>query len=116
MRNWILSAVFLALPSICFSQNGAALIGIVTSAEEGAMEGVLVSAKKEGSTITTTVVSDKDGRYSFPAARLQPGTYGLKIRAIGYELGDPASVEIASRKTSKADLKLKKAADLAAQL
>ena len=45
-----------------------ALSGQVSSAEEGAMEGVLVSAKKAGATITITVVSDKDGRYSFPAA------------------------------------------------
>jgi hypothetical protein len=38
----------------------AALTGQVTSVEEGAMEGVLVSAKKAGSTITTTV--DNAGR------------------------------------------------------
>ena len=37
------------------------------------MEGVLVSAKKTGSNITVTVVSDKEGRYSFPATRLEPG-------------------------------------------
>ena len=48
--------------------SGAALGGQVTSAEEGAMEGVLVSAKKAGSTITITVASDAQGRYSFPAA------------------------------------------------
>ena len=34
----------------------AALAGQVSSMEEGSMEGVLVSAKKAGSTITTTVV------------------------------------------------------------
>ena len=50
------------------------------------MEGVLVSAKKAGSTITITVVSDKDGRFSFPASKLEPGQYALRIRAIGYDL------------------------------
>ena len=39
------------------------------------MEGVLVSAKKDGSSITTTVVSDQQGAYSFPNARLEPGKY-----------------------------------------
>ena len=63
-----------------------ALSGQVTSAEEGAMEGVLVSAKKAGSTITITVVSDRDGRYSFPASKLEPGQYALRIRAVGYDL------------------------------
>ena len=38
------------------------------------MEGVLVSAKKPGSTITVTVVSDESGAYAFPAGRLGPAT------------------------------------------
>ena len=46
----------------------ASLSGQVSSAKEGAMEGVLVSAKRDGSTVTTTVVSDASGRFSFPAA------------------------------------------------
>ncbi|HEY0438035.1 MAG TPA: carboxypeptidase regulatory-like domain-containing protein [Phenylobacterium sp.] len=115
MRNWILSAFFLALPSISFAQSGAALSGIVTSAEEGAMEGVLVSAKKEGSNITTTVVSANDGRYSFPASRLTPGKYAVSIRAVGYEIKE-TSVEVSKGKAAKADLKLKVTADLPAQL
>src|SRR5258708_20585330 len=43
---------------------------LVSSAEENAMEGVLVSATKEGSTVTFTVVTGKDGRFSFPASKL----------------------------------------------
>src|SRR5215469_1727749 len=63
-----------------------AMTGRVTSQEEGAMEGVVVSAKKDGSTITVSVVSDKQGVYSFPANRLKPGHYSLKVRAVGYDL------------------------------
>ena len=55
------------------AQTPAALTGQVTSGEEGPMEGVLVSAKKAGSTVTITVVSDAQGNYSFPAAKLDPG-------------------------------------------
>jgi virginiamycin B lyase len=40
----------------------ATLTGQVTSQAEGAMEGVVVSAKKVGSAITVSVVTDKDGR------------------------------------------------------
>jgi len=93
----------------------AALTGQVTSAEEGAMEGVLVSAKKAGSTITITVVSDKDGRFSFPAAKLAPGTYALKVRAVGYDLDNHKAVEVGAQATTL-DLKLRKTEDLAAQL
>ena len=68
-----------------------ALSGKVTSDREGPMEGVLVSAKKQGSTITVTVVSDAKGEYAFPASRLEPGTYQLTIRATGYALDGAAA-------------------------
>jgi streptogramin lyase len=98
------------------AQTPAALTGQVTSAEEGAMEGVLVSAKKAGSTVTITVVSDAQGNYSFPAAKLEPGQYSLRIRAVGYDLDRPANVSVAAQQPAKQDLKLRKTEDLAAQL
>jgi hypothetical protein len=47
---------------------------------------------------------------------LEPGQYALRIRAIGYELDDPGTVEVAPHKPASADLKLHKAKDLASQL
>src|SRR3982074_1226486 len=76
------------------AQTAAAISGQVSSAEEGAMEGVLVSAKKDGSTITTTVVSNDKGQFSFPADRLAPGHYNITIRAAGYSLSGPKTVDI----------------------
>ena len=38
------------------------------------MEGVLVSAKRADSTMTVTVATDAQGRYSFPRSRLEPGS------------------------------------------
>jgi streptogramin lyase len=96
--------------------NPAAMAGQVTSVEEGPMEGVLVSARKAGSTITTTVVTDQDGRYAFPRARLEPGEYVFRIRAIGYEMEGPVTVPIREQHTATADLKLRKTHDLASQL
>src|SRR6185436_17759614 len=98
------------------AQTPAALTGQVTSGEEGPMEGVLISAKKAGSTVTTTVVSDAQGTYSFPAAKLEPGQYSLRIRAVGYDLDRPASVDVAAQQPAKYDLKLRKTEDLGAQL
>ena len=98
------------------AQSDTALTGQVTSSEEGPMEGVLVSARKAGSPLTTTVVSDGQGRYRFPAARLEPGQYALRIRAIGYDLESAAATSVAAQKTTTADLKLRKASDLASQL
>jgi virginiamycin B lyase len=103
------------------AQGVAALSGLVSSAEEAAMEGVLVSATKAGSNITVTIVTGADGRYSFPANRLGPGQYTLAVRAVGYELDQPQGIEVASieapaQKVSTKDLKLGKTKDLAAQL
>jgi len=93
----------------------AALTGQVSSAEEGAMEGVLVSAKKQGSTITTTVVTNDKGQFSFPADRIEPGHYNITIRAAGYDLVGPRQVDVAGGGAS-ADLKLAKTKNVHAQL
>jgi virginiamycin B lyase len=93
-----------------------ALVGVVSSSAEGRMEGVLVSAKRDGGRITVTVVSDAAGSYYFPSDRLQAGNYRVSIRAIGYELNEPVEVAVKSGETGKADLLLKKAASLAPQL
>src|SRR5262245_40041382 len=80
---WLLSTA--AILTLAGAQAVAApLSGQVTSAKEGAMEGVLVTAHKEGSPVSVTVVSDATGRYSFPADRLEPGHYDFRIRAVGY--------------------------------
>jgi len=103
-------------PLLAQSQAPDALIGQVSSSEEGPMEGVLVSVKQTGSTKTTTVVSDREGRYRFPRARLEPGTYAVSIRAIGYDLDSASTISVAQGRATTADLKLRKAHDLAAQL
>src|SRR6266852_5188343 len=84
------------------AQTGSpALTGKVTAGQD-ALEGVLVS--------------DKDGRYSFPAARLEPGQYSLRIRAVGYDLDNSSPVSVAADKTATANLALRKTEDLASQL
>src|SRR4030088_1568610 len=70
-----------------------ALEGVVSLQAEGQMEGVLVSAKGAGATVTVTVVSDRQGHYGFPAGRLQPGKYNVAIRADGYDLEGPARLK-----------------------
>jgi len=120
-----LATIGLAAVSVLFAaadskpaaaQIPVALTGTISSAEEGKMEGVLVNAKKDGSTITTTVVSDAQGHYSFPAARLEPGHYALSTRAVGFDLDGPKGIDVTAGKTSAADLTLVKTKRLASQL
>ena len=93
-----------------------ALSGVVSSQQEGLMEGVIVSARRDGANFTVSVVSYAKGGYRFPRSHLEPGKYALTIRAVGYDLNAPGSVEVAEGKTTTANLKLEKAKDLAAQL
>ena len=79
------------------------------------MEGVLVSAQRAGSPITVTVVSDEQGRFHFPDGRLPPGHYTLRIRAVGYDLDGPQTVELGPAPADVA-IRLRRTGDLAAQL
>jgi len=98
-----------------FALAAGKLAGQVTSAEEGAMEGVVVTAKKAASTIAISVVSDDKGNFSFPAAKLEPGDYTLRIRAIGFDLDGPKTVTV-SDDTAAVPVKLKKTRNLSSQL
>ena len=94
----------------------SALSGHVASMEEGPMEGVLVTAKKTESTIGVTVVTDEQGHYRFPSERLEPGRYLISIRAVGYDLDGPNTIDIGSQMGTVADLKLRKTKNLSMQL
>src|SRR5260370_28701049 len=103
-------------PAPAAAQTSTALAGRVSSAEEGAMEGVVVSAKKAGATVTVSVVSGAQGRFSFPSAKLGSGSYSLKIRATGYELDGPGPVEITLALPVAVELKLRKVRDITPQM
>src|SRR5262249_61742340 len=65
------------------SAAAGAITGQVTSEAEGAMEGGVVTAKKAGAKGSISVVTDAQGRYSFPAERLAPGPDAVSCRAGG---------------------------------
>jgi streptogramin lyase len=101
--------------SRALAQSAAVLSGQVSSAEEGVMEGVMITAKKAGSTIAISVASDAEGKFGFPASKIEPGDYTLRIRAVGYELDGPKTVSVGAQ-TAPVSVKLKKTRNLAAQL
>src|SRR5262245_4429838 len=125
-RAAIVGSISVSTTFLCLAFTGllmaqtpspSALTGKVTSQAEGTMEGVLVGAKKVGSTISTWVVSNAQGQYSFARERLGPGTYTISIRAVGYEL-PKTSVEVTAQ-SAQLDLQLAKvtgATKLAMQL
>jgi virginiamycin B lyase len=109
--------LFQMMPQPAAAQTTAAVLtGQVSSEAEGLMEGVVVTAKKAGSTVSVSVISDAQGRFSFPANRLEAGKYQVTIRAIGYDLAAPTTADIAGNRSATVDLKLRKTTNLASQM
>ena len=66
--------------------------------------------------MTVNVTTDEKGRFSFPASKLGPGRYALKIRAAGYDLDGPKAVNVVAEKPTTANIKLKPTKNPSAQL
>jgi len=86
--------------------SAAALSGMISSQADGPMEGVLIGAKRTGATISTWVVSNAQGQYTFPRDRMEPGRYAISIRAVGYEI--PATSVDVTAPPARLDLQLTK--------
>jgi len=72
------------------------LAGAITARSGQKLEGVTVSAKREGSTITTSVYTDTAGAYVFPP--LPAGKYRVWAQALGFETGKGAVELSAARR------------------
>ena len=65
--------------------NDTMLMGTIKSASGEKMEGVTVSARKDGKTFTTSVYTDADGEYYFP--EMEQGNYKVWAQAWGFDAG-----------------------------
>src|SRR5262245_52007217 len=87
------------------------LSGAVKSAAGEKLGGVMISAKGEGKTITTSIFTDGDGNYFFPP--MPAGKYQVWAQALTFETAK-SSVDLGAAK--KQDFQLKPMADFAMQL
>ncbi len=103
MRGQLLAGVAgLALVGAVGTASADQLLsGSITSASGQKLEGVQISAKKEGSTITTSVYTDLNGDYFFPA--LPDGKYRVWAQALGFETSK-SEVDLTAKKSQ--DFKL----------
>src|SRR6266403_4725575 len=88
------------LPGAAYADS--LLTGAITSAAGEKMGGVTVSAKAEGSTVTTSVFTDESGGYYFPP--LPNGKYRVWAQALTYQ-GANGSIEL-KKKTTRRDFVL----------
>jgi len=104
---WVgVSGMAATLPS-----NG--LMGTVKSQNGKALEGVAVSARATGKTITASVFTNRDGEYYFPT--LADGQYRVWAQAVGFDTGR-AEPRIVSGKKIQQDFTLKPLQDFSKQL
>jgi len=99
----------LPAPAAPVTAEGApeALLSGAVAARSGArLEGVTVSAKREGATITTSVYTDAAGNYFFPP--LPAGKYRVWAQALGFEAAASA-VDLAAAR--RQDLTLQEITD-----
>ena len=75
--------------------NGVLLTGMVKSAQGEKMAGVTVSARADGSTITTSVYTDATGNYYFPP--MAAGKYNVWAQTLGFEQ-TKAQVDLSANK------------------
>ena len=100
------------------SENaGSPLSGTVTAVTGEPMEGVAVSARAAGKTVTTSVFTDQQGQYLFPplAPPFEAGTYQVWAQAVGYERA-LADVTLASTQPAAQDFTLTTIDDFTHQL
>ena len=77
------SAASLFVMATAASAADQLLTGVITSPSGEKLGGVTVSAKQDGTTITTSVYTDESGNYYFPP--LPEGKYNVSAQALGFE-------------------------------
>src|SRR5580692_1141492 len=95
------------------SLSDTGLTGTVKSSDGKPLEGISVSAKAQGSTITTSVYTNQNGEYYFPP--LPKGQYRIWAQAVGFELTRTEDL-ISSGKKFRQDFALKPFQDAWRQL
>jgi streptogramin lyase len=106
MRSMLLATAAVMATTSFANAADQQLSGAITAAAGGKLDGVVVSAKQVGSTITTSVYTDEDGNYYFPP--MAEGKYNIWAQTLGYERSD-AQVDLSSNK--RQDLSLKTITD-----
>jgi len=83
MRSILLASAALVITGFSAQAADQVLSGAITSATGEKIGGVTVSARLDGSTITTSVYTDESGAYYFPP--MAAGKYSVWAQALGFE-------------------------------
>ena len=104
-----------AIPGPSGVPGGGILAGTIRSADGRVMEGVTVSARPEGSTVTTSVFTDEEGVYVFPP--LESREYRIWAQTVGFATAH-AEAQLSGRAVARRNFSLAAApvGDIARQM
>lgn len=108
----IAAAILIVTGAIALAGSPAkasSIVGTTKFANGKAMNGVFVSAKRDGSDYTTTVYSDDSGNFKFPD--LPDGNYMVRAFARGYKESVRANVAIQKGKSANLSFSLAEETD-----
>ncbi len=87
----------LVLVPILAPAHAATVSGTVKGPDGAPFRGAFIQAQHAGTKITTSVLSDRQGRYRFD--NLAGGAYQLRVRAVGYDATPRNGVNLAAEQT-----------------
>ena len=105
VTRFTLSLAIAASAAVAAAQSDAATItGTVNGPDGKPFRGAFVQAKNVKTKITTSVLSDNQGRYAIE--NLPAGDYRLTMRAIGYKSDPKSGITLGADQSASYDLAL----------
>jgi virginiamycin B lyase len=104
MRPFTWLSALLVGPLLASTAHGATVTGTVKGPDGAAFRGAFIQAQHAATKVTTSVLSDKDGRYRIE--NLAAGSYQLRVRAIGYDANPRNGLNLAAEQTASQDFTL----------
>jgi virginiamycin B lyase len=103
MSKWLGALALVAAAPMALAQ-AAIVTGVVKGPDGTAFRGAFVQAQHAGTKITTSVLSDREGRYRFE--NLPAGSYQLRVRVVGYRAEPRNGVNLTAAQTLSHDFSL----------
>ena len=93
------------MPLLVSAAHAATVTGTVKAPDGAPFRGAFIQAQHAGTKMTTSVLSDRQGRYRFE--NLGAGTYQLRVRAVGYEATPRGGLNLTAQQAVSHEFALK---------
>lgn len=114
LKKFLLSGTHIIAAALFAGSSIAGTLSGSVSFDGEPLEGVVVIAQGDESSVLTAVTTDAKGQYQFPDDRLAAGRYRVSVRAAGYTLTQPVEVSVGGESTAPLSLRLTQVTEVSA--